>query len=80
MMPRWTVRIIYLVYTPESLTSYLRCYRSSAISRLAGFEELNQLRVLGLMDVTTTLAANIPDDTEDGRVRTSVTLVYEPMT
>ena len=47
------------------------------LERLAGFEELNQLRVLGLMDVTTTLAVNIPDDTEDRRVRTSVTLVNQ---
>ena len=47
------------------------------LERLAGFEELNQLRVLGLMDVTTTLAVNVPDDTEDRRVRTSVTLVNQ---
>ena len=47
------------------------------LERLAGFEELNQLRVLGLMDVTTTLAVNIPDDSEDRRVRTSVTLVNQ---
>jgi len=44
---------------------------------LAGFEELNQHHVLGLMDVTTTLVVNIPDDTEDWRVRTSVTLVNQ---
>jgi adenylate cyclase len=47
------------------------------LGRLAGFQELNQLRVLGLMDVTTTHAVNIPDDTEDRRVRTSVTLVNQ---
>jgi len=47
------------------------------LERLAGFEELNQLRMLGLMDVTTTLAVNIPDDTEERRVRTSVTLVNQ---
>ncbi len=47
------------------------------LDRLAGFQELTQLRVLGLMDVTTTLAVNIPDDTEDRRVRTSVTLVNQ---
>ncbi|KAI0267046.1 hypothetical protein BC834DRAFT_822775 [Gloeopeniophorella convolvens] len=50
---------------------------SELLERLAGFEELSQLRVLGLMDVTTTLAVNIPDDTEDRRVRTSVTLVNQ---
>lgn len=47
------------------------------LDRLAGFQELTQLRVLGLMDVTTTLAVNIPDDTEDRRVRTSVTVVNQ---
>ncbi|KAN0138351.1 Protein phosphatase 2C domain containing protein, partial [Lactarius tabidus] len=47
------------------------------LHRLAGFQELNQLRVLGLMDVTTTHAVNVPDDTEDRRVRTSVTLVNQ---
>jgi adenylate cyclase len=50
---------------------------NESLERLAGFEELNQLRVLGLIDVTTTLAVNIPDDTEDRRVRTSVTLVNQ---
>ncbi|KAF7315989.1 Adenylate cyclase [Mycena indigotica] len=47
---------------------------------LAGFSELTQLRVLGLMDVTiTTTGANkgmdIPDEQEDRRVRTSSSVV-----
>lgn len=42
---------------------------------LAGFNNLSQLRVLGLMDVTTTFAPNIPDDNEDRRVRTSLSEV-----
>ena len=42
---------------------------------LAGFNALTQLRVLGLMDVTTTFAPNIPDDNEDRRVRTSLSEV-----
>ncbi|KAJ7090876.1 adenylate cyclase [Mycena belliarum] len=45
---------------------------------LAGFSELTQLRVLGLMDVTiTTTGANtdIPDENEDRRVRTSSSVV-----
>ncbi|KAF8271493.1 hypothetical protein EI94DRAFT_1568332 [Lactarius quietus] len=52
-------------------------HNNELLGRLAGFQELNQLRVLGLMDVTTTHAVNIPDDTEDRRVRTSVTLVNQ---
>ncbi|KAJ6526967.1 adenylate cyclase [Mycena vulgaris] len=54
----------------------------STVSResLAGFSELTQLRVLGLMDVTiTTTGANmgvdIPDENEDRRVRTSSSVV-----
>lgn len=42
---------------------------------LADFSNLHQLRVLGLMDVTTTFAPNIPDDNEDRRVRTSLSEV-----
>jgi adenylate cyclase len=38
---------------------------------LADFSSLLQLRVLGLMDVTTTFAPTIPDENEDRRVRTS---------
>ncbi|EPQ57151.1 adenylate cyclase-like protein [Gloeophyllum trabeum ATCC 11539] len=38
---------------------------------LAGFTDLTQLRILGLMDVTTTFVPNIPEETEDRRVRTS---------
>jgi adenylate cyclase len=42
---------------------------------LADFSSLNQLRVLGLMDVTTTFLPNIPDDNEERRVRTSLSEV-----
>jgi adenylate cyclase len=35
------------------------------------FSALSQLKVLGLMDVTTSFISNIPDDNEDRRVRTS---------
>jgi adenylate cyclase len=42
---------------------------------LADFSTLVQLRVLGLMDVTTTFVPNIPDESEDRRVRTSVSVV-----
>ncbi|KAJ7796601.1 hypothetical protein B0H14DRAFT_71926 [Mycena olivaceomarginata] len=46
---------------------------------LAGFSELTQLRVLGLMDVTiTTTGTNtgdIPDENDDRRVRTSSSVV-----
>ena len=42
---------------------------------LADFSSLNQLRVLGLMDVTTTFVPNIPDDNEERRVRTSLSEV-----
>lgn len=42
---------------------------------LADFSSLVQLKVLGLMDVTTTFAPNIPDDNEYRRVRTSLSEV-----
>lgn len=42
---------------------------------LSDFSALHQLRVLGLMDVTTTFALNIPDDNEERRVRTSLSEV-----
>ncbi|KAG6334592.1 hypothetical protein ID866_4502 [Astraeus odoratus] len=42
---------------------------------LAVFSELHQLRVLGLMDVTTAFVLNIPDESEDRRVRTSLSEV-----
>ena len=38
---------------------------------LADFSRLINLKILGLMDVTTTFVTNIPDDNEDRRVRTS---------
>ena len=42
---------------------------------LADFSELHQLRVLGLIDVTTTFAPNIPDESANRRVRTSLSEV-----
>ncbi|PSR72634.1 hypothetical protein PHLCEN_2v11518 [Hermanssonia centrifuga] len=42
---------------------------------LADFSHLHQLKVLGLMDVTTMFLPNIPDDNEDRRVRTSLSEV-----
>ncbi|TFL03004.1 adenylate cyclase-like protein [Pterulicium gracile] len=45
---------------------------------LGGFKGLDQLRVLGLMDVTITttdLSTDIPDENEDRRVRTSQSVV-----
>jgi adenylate cyclase len=42
---------------------------------LADFSKLTQLRVLGLMDVTTTFMENVPDDNEERRVRTSLSTV-----
>lgn len=45
--------------------------------KLADFSELRDLKVLGLMDVTTTFESIIPDDTEDRRVRTSPSEVYK---
>ena len=42
---------------------------------LADFSELHQLRVLGLIDVTTTFAPNIPDESVNRRVRTSLSEV-----
>ncbi|KZP34212.1 L domain-like protein [Athelia psychrophila] len=48
---------------------------SSERKVLADFSSLTQLKVLGLMDVTTTFAPNIPEDNEDRRVRTSLSEV-----
>ncbi|KAF9241802.1 hypothetical protein BU15DRAFT_60701 [Melanogaster broomeanus] len=42
---------------------------------LADFSRLTALRVLGLMDVTTTFLRNIPEESEDRRVRTSLSEV-----
>ncbi|KAH9932643.1 uncharacterized protein B0H18DRAFT_1115865 [Fomitopsis serialis] len=42
---------------------------------LADFSGLSQLRVLGLMDITATNGAMIPDENEDRRVRTSLSEV-----
>ncbi|KAI0948889.1 hypothetical protein AcW1_008634 [Taiwanofungus camphoratus] len=38
---------------------------------LADFSGLTQLRILGIMDVTTSIKTTIPDENEDRRVRTS---------
>ena len=50
-------------------------FKNGSDRKLADFSELKDLRVLGLMDVTTTFAPNIPDDNEDRRVRTSLSEV-----
>lgn len=42
---------------------------------LSDFSQLSQLRVLGLMDVMTTFLPNIPEETDERRVRTSQTEV-----
>lgn len=42
---------------------------------LSDFDHLPHLRVLGLMDVTTTFMKRIPDESEDRRVRTSLSEV-----
>ena len=44
---------------------------------LADFSSLLQLRVLGLMDVTTIFVPTIPDENEDRRVRTSLSEVNQ---
>lgn len=41
-------------------------------NQLSGFSSLSQLRILGLMDVTIGAQTNIPDESEDRRVRTSM--------
>lgn len=51
-------------------------FKDGSDRKLADFSELKDLKVLGLMDVTTTFAPNIPDDNEDRRVRTSLSEVY----
>lgn len=51
-------------------------FKDGSDRKLADFSELKELKVLGLMDVTTTFAPNIPDDNEDRRVRTSLSEVY----
>jgi adenylate cyclase len=42
---------------------------------LSDFSRLSQLRVLGLMGVMTTFLPNIPEETDERRVRTSQTEV-----
>ncbi|KAH9931177.1 adenylate cyclase-like protein [Epithele typhae] len=42
------------------------------LSQLSGFSNLTQLRILGLMDVTISTQANIPEESDDRRVRTSM--------
>ncbi|KAK0230434.1 adenylate cyclase [Armillaria fumosa] len=59
---------------------YSRDLNSISRQSLAGFTDLTQLRVLGLMDVTiTTTGSNasvdIPDENDDRRVRTSLSTV-----
>ncbi|EKM54878.1 uncharacterized protein PHACADRAFT_259045 [Phanerochaete carnosa HHB-10118-sp] len=50
-------------------------FKDGSDRKLADFSELKELKILGLMDVTTTFAPNIPDDNEDRRVRTSLSEV-----
>ncbi|KAJ7067072.1 adenylate cyclase [Mycena amicta] len=59
--------------TSTSTTSSLHVERRS----LSGFSGLSRLRVLGLMDVTitTNTGSDIPDESEERRVRTSSSLV-----
>ncbi|KAG1743152.1 hypothetical protein EDD22DRAFT_729676, partial [Suillus occidentalis] len=42
---------------------------------LSNFSRLSHLRVLGLMDVMATFLSNIPEDSDERRVRTSQTEV-----
>lgn len=62
---------------PDAAANKMLHSTKEAIDRkvLAEFSSLSQLKVLGLMDVTTTFATNIPDDNEDRRVRTSLSEV-----
>ncbi|KIY53425.1 hypothetical protein FISHEDRAFT_63353 [Fistulina hepatica ATCC 64428] len=68
----------------SDVTTFSPNHRFSRVERsrkaLSGFTDLNQLRVLGLMDVTiiTTgdnASIDIPDENEDRRVRTSLSTV-----
>ncbi|KAI0779624.1 adenylate cyclase-like protein [Fomes fomentarius] len=47
-------------------------HRLSRNHPLSDFSNLTQLRILGLMDVTIGMQTNIPDESEDRRVRTSM--------
>ena len=60
---------------PESTAVKRRSADEENSTHLADFTEMQQLRVLGLIDVTTTYAPNIPDESENRRVRTSVSEV-----
>ncbi|KAI0369704.1 L domain-like protein [Pilatotrama ljubarskyi] len=46
--------------------------QSRGQQQLSDFSSLTQLRILGLMDVTIGMQTNIPDESEDRRVRTSM--------
>ena len=50
----------------------LNTHQRSQLSQLSDFSSLTQLRILGLMDVTISTLAYIPDECEDRRVRTSL--------
>ncbi|KAI6121838.1 hypothetical protein F5141DRAFT_538234 [Pisolithus sp. B1] len=60
---------------PEKSTNKPSVNEEENRALLADFSELHQLRVLGLMDVTTAFLPNIPDESEDRRVRTSLSEV-----
>ncbi|KAJ7646531.1 adenylate cyclase [Roridomyces roridus] len=70
------------IKSDPSAPGYRQSVSTSNVNRgsLAGFSELNQLRVLGLMDVTITttgakIGTDIPDENDDRRVRTSSSVV-----
>lgn len=58
---------------PDSTSQKLLASRGQAV--LADFSGLPQLRVLGLMDVTTTFLQTMPEESDDRRIRTSVSEV-----
>ncbi|KIJ68033.1 hypothetical protein HYDPIDRAFT_173731 [Hydnomerulius pinastri MD-312] len=60
---------------PDNPGAKPRSEKEEKSSLLADFSELTALRVLGLMDVTTTFLPNIPEESEDRRVRTSLSEV-----
>ena len=63
---------------PSATSGHL--YKGRITSELSGFTSLKKLKVLGLMDVTITptakdTAVDIPDETADRRIRTSLSTV-----
>ena len=60
---------------PPTTTTKHQSDSAGSDGGLADFSGLTSLRVLGLMDVTTTFLPNIPEESEDRRVRTSLSEV-----